>query len=71
MRILIVDDHALFREGLGLLLKQLEPAADLELVPDAELAITKINNIDFDLILLDWNLNGLTGADALNLIHEY
>ena len=71
MRSLIVDDHALFREGLGLLLKQLEPAAELELVPDADLAITKINNIDFDLILLDWNLNGLTGADALNLIHEY
>lgn len=70
MRILIVDDHALFREGLGLLLNQLEPDAELVLAPDAEDATIKIKSTDFDLVLLDWNLNGTTGADALNLVHE-
>lgn len=70
MRILIVDDHALFREGLSLLLNQLEPDAELVLVADAEVAAIKTKSADFDLVLLDWNLNGLTGVDALNLVHE-
>ena len=70
MRILIVDDHALFREGLGLLLCKLEPGVELVLVPDAVEAVTQTKSVDFDLVLLDWHLNGLTGADALTAIHE-
>lgn len=70
MRILIVDDHALFREGLGLLLNQLEPGVELALVADALEAVTQTKSVDFDLVLLDWHLNGLTGADALTAIHE-
>ncbi|ROH84539.1 DNA-binding response regulator [Pseudomethylobacillus aquaticus] len=70
MRILVVDDHALFREGLGLLLKQLDSQAQLQLVASAEEAIQQIHQVPFDLVLLDWNLNGLTGMAGLQAVRE-
>jgi DNA-binding NarL/FixJ family response regulator len=66
MKILICDDHALFREGLELLLAQLEPGARLESVPDAESALARAAaDADLDLVLLDLALPGLSGLDAL------
>lgn len=70
MRILIVDDHALFREGLSLLIIQLEPQTDITLVSNVDEAVHQILNNFFDLILLDWNLDGETGEAALKAVQE-
>lgn len=70
MKILIVDDHALFREGLRLLIAQLEADAIITLAPSVEEAITQVINYSHDLILLDWNLNGITGEEALVTLQE-
>lgn len=69
MKILIVDDHALFREGLSLLIAQLEQRCEISLVANVDHATEQIQNTDFDLILLDWNLDGITGEDALKVVH--
>lgn len=68
MKILIVDDHTLFREGLGLLIRQLEPDVEVVLVGGAEEAMPHIQHAEVELVLLDWNLVGLTGEDALNAL---
>lgn len=64
VRIMVVDDHALFREGLGLLLKRRQ---DLMVVAEAssgEEAIEKVVSVRPDLVLLDLNLPGLGGVET-------
>jgi DNA-binding NarL/FixJ family response regulator len=67
MKILICDDHALFREGLELVLAKLDPDAQLESVASAEAALARIAaDPDLDLLLLDIALPGLSGLHALD-----
>lgn len=72
IRILVTDDHAVLRSGLRLLLDR-EP--DLETVGEAttaEDAITRVNEGDVDLVLLDLEMpgiGGLAGAERLRADH--
>lgn len=76
MNILIIDDHALFREGLVLVLGQLEDAENIIEAENAEQALSCVanysdNDEDFDLILLDVNLpNSPDVFTTLNTIKE-
>ncbi len=70
MRLLLVDDHALFREGLKLLLSGLDPKAKLEEAGDLVRALKLADDADFDLILLDLKLPGPNGLDALAALRE-
>jgi len=64
-RILVVDDHALFREGLVRLLAS-EP--DFELVPScatSEEALRVLESTPTDVVLLDYDLGSETGTRFL------
>jgi len=68
MKILIVDDHILFREGLAAIIKA-EP--DIEIVGMAgsvEEAVKKAERHQPDLILMDQNLPDGSGVDATRRI---
>lgn len=71
MKILIVDDHALFREGLSLLISQLERSAEIFLVGDVRGATERMQEIAFDLILLDWNLGDISGEEAIKTVQTF
>jgi DNA-binding NarL/FixJ family response regulator len=69
VHLLLIDDHALFREGLKFLLRGLE----------ADLAIDEAGSVDaaaarretaYDLVLLDLNLPGVGHLEALASIRE-
>jgi len=67
-RVLIADDHAIFREGLRQIL---EDVADLQVVEEAsrgQEVLDKIEKNDYDLILLDIAMPGLSGLETLKLI---
>ena len=69
MKILLIDDHALFRSGLKFLLSDLDETllfSEARSVPDTEQYAAS----QFDLILLDWNLPGITGSDGLKALKE-
>jgi DNA-binding NarL/FixJ family response regulator len=71
MKILVCDDHALFREGLELILGQLDPAAELDSVGDAETALARVARGDGpDLVLLDLQLPGMGGLAALEALRR-
>lgn len=70
MRILLVDDHVLFREGVTSLLRA-QP--DLELVGEAGSvaeAISLSRELQPDLVLMDFGLPDGTGLDATEAILE-
>lgn len=65
IRILVVDDHTLFRRGLTALLArdpQLRVVGD---AADASQALRKAQELQPDVILLDNHLPGVQGVDAL------
>ncbi|HEX2242048.1 MAG TPA: response regulator, partial [Gammaproteobacteria bacterium] len=68
--VLVIDDHPLFRKGVGQLLAM---APEFELIGEAasgregiELALSKRP----DMILLDLNMRGMTGIQTLNKLKQ-
>lgn len=69
MRILIIDDHALFRQGLRFLLRDLD--ADLEIVEAGDCAqATALAGESFNVVLLDLHMPGVAGLDALEAVRQ-
>lgn len=64
-RILLVDDHALFREGVAGVLAARLPQARLELAADVASASALMDREHFDLVLLDLTLGADNGLLAL------
>ncbi|KAG1385852.1 hypothetical protein G6F59_017165 [Rhizopus arrhizus] len=70
LRILLVDDHTLFRSGVRLLLQR-QP--DFEVVAEAGdgvEGIKRAKELTPDVILLDLNLPGLSGLETLQLLTQ-
>lgn len=66
MKILIVDDHTLFRSGMVHLLQSLSPAPEVvesENLSSAQAILATVS--DIDLVLLDLKLNDAVGVDSL------
>lgn len=69
-RILIIDDHPLFRKGVSQLIAM---APHLQLVGEAssgEQGVTKARELDPDLILLDLHMKSMDGIETLRAIRD-
>lgn len=70
MKILLVDDHALFRDGMRYVLRKLDEHAEImdagNFSDGLDLAR---DNPDLDLVLLDLNMPGSDGAASVKLFH--
>ena len=70
-RILIVDDHPIFRHGLGQLIGQ---ENDLEVCGQAEdyhNAIKAVETLKPDMIIVDITLKDMSGIDLIKEVHKY
>lgn len=70
IRVLLVDDHALFRSGIKLLLQRHD---DFEVVGEASDAIEGVKRakaLQPDIVLLDLHMPGLSGLEAIQLIRD-
>jgi DNA-binding NarL/FixJ family response regulator len=66
MKLLVVDDHLLFREGLRHILLRLDQTVDIHECGTVQEAVAVANHISkFDLVLLDMQLPGLQGLEGL------
>src|SRR5438105_2724158 len=70
IRVLVADDHALFREGLRVLLPQW---ANVEIVgeaADGEVALEMARRLRPDVVLLDDDMPKLSGLDVLAALRD-
>ncbi len=71
MKILVVDDHALFRAGLRLLLQSIQHDAEVfEASTLAEAIALTTTHPDLSICLLDLNLEGECGLDGLSTLKQ-
>jgi DNA-binding NarL/FixJ family response regulator len=68
-RILMIDDHQLI---LDVLMRYFNAALDAQVdtAPDLDVALNLIDEHDYDLILLDYNLPGISGLSGLSQVLE-
>ena len=68
MHILLIDDHALFRQGLKYLLEDLEERCVFHEAGDVNQALAILGREEINLVLLDLNMPGTSGMDALQSV---
>ena len=70
IRVLLVDDHTLFRSGVKSLLQR---QSDFEVVgeaPDSLQGVKRAEELKPDVVLLDLHMPGISGKDAVRLFLE-
>ena len=70
IRILVVDDHTLFRRGLMALLQTQAQFQVVGEAGDAGEALRRAAELQPDVVLLDNHLPGVNGVDALQGLRE-
>ena len=65
MNVLIIDDHALVREGIALVIRSLRPEATIVQADTCAAGIDAARSQSFDLVLLDLQLPDMPGFVAL------
>lgn len=70
IKVLVADDHQLFREGL---INLLQTADDIEVIGQAENgqdAIDKVEQLNPDVLLIDIAMKGMNGIEATKVLKE-
>ncbi len=70
MNVLMVDDHAMFLQGMKNLLSVLVPELRVETTGDMAHATALVQRTTFDLVLLDWHLNDGDGAESIRRLRD-
>lgn len=70
MKILLVDDHVLFREGLSMLLKSLMESVEIFEAGSCHEALASVASHGIDLILMDIGLPDMSGLEGIGLMRE-
>ena len=68
IKVLIVDDHTLFREGLKSLLERRETLEIIGEAANGEDGVSKAIDLKPDVVLMDLNLPDISGIDAIKMI---
>ncbi len=65
MRVLMVDDHVLVLQGVQTLLAVLAPQIAVDTAADMTVALARLTRRRYDLVLLDWHLDGARGEQTI------
>ena len=70
MKLLIVDDEPIEREGMQVILQKAFPELTIYQARNGEVAIELANTIQPDLVLMDIKMPGMTGLEAIEKIQD-
>ena len=70
MRVLMVDDHVMFLQGLKNLLNVLAPELSVDTAGDLPRAVRLVQQSVYQLVLLDWHLAECDGDDSFRRLRE-
>jgi two-component system, NarL family, invasion response regulator UvrY len=70
MKVLIADDHAIVREGVKQIVKGLPEVEVIEEVSNGEEAFSCICKNDYDIVILDISMPGMTGLEVLQRMRD-
>jgi signal transduction histidine kinase len=68
LKLLVVDDDEVDRMAIRRALRRARVDADVDNQPTAEAAIAALQSVEYDCILLDYNLPGATGMEVLRML---
>ena len=71
MKILVADDHSVVRSGLVKILKELSLSEIVEEAADGNEALEKIMIGEYDFVILDISMPGLSGLDILEALKAH
>jgi DNA-binding NarL/FixJ family response regulator len=70
IKVLIIDDHQIFRDGISSLFNEAEDILVIGYASDGEDALEKIDQLDPDVLLLDISLPKMTGFDLMKIVNK-
>ena len=70
IRILLVDDHTLFRSGVRSLLQRQPDFSVVGEAADGAEGVKRVQQLQPDVVLLDLNMAGMSGIEALQLMRQ-
>src|SRR5262245_28417101 len=66
--VLLIDDHEIIHRGIAGLLQQAMPGCKLVCAASADEALRQIDNLPFDVVVVDLNIPGRGGLDLVKEI---
>jgi DNA-binding NarL/FixJ family response regulator len=70
MKVLMIDDHVMFLQGMKNLLSVLVPELRVETAGDMGNAVKLVELAEFDLVLLDWHLADCNGEESIRRLRD-
>ena len=70
MNLLLVDDHAVVRQGYASLLRALLPAMEVREAATGEEALTKVQEAVPNLVIMDFGLPGISGLETTRRLRQ-
>jgi DNA-binding NarL/FixJ family response regulator len=70
MRVLMIDDHVMVLQGLKNLLGVMVPGLQVDTASAIGPALAMAAGTRYDLLLLDWNLEGCSGAESMQRLRD-
>lgn len=73
IRLLIIDDHQMVRDGIRVMLESRADFLQFEIeeAENGEIAVQKILKRNYDIVLIDYQLPGMSGTETLQKIRQY
>jgi DNA-binding NarL/FixJ family response regulator len=70
IRVLLVDDHAVVRDSIAIMLAQLDDIQIVGSLSSGEELINKMRDLSPDMIIMDIHMKGMTGIEATRWVKE-